>query len=312
MPPRRRHLRPYKPLHRNTCKESEADFQYMQDLIDVDPRSLARHQTFSDLIGPPLMAAYFMKHFLCLEFLLQRGAKPDGLNCACCTTMNYALLDNNLSAIETLLKHGSDPNFNAGGGSYLSWAVDHLATDILLKYGAEPDDYSQNSFERNACYLSNLASSLIIGNLKTAKLFLLYGAITDYSKIEQVPMSGRFNNSFPHCVASIHHRQELKTVSIQKQMFYLLHQFGVNLYQENNLGLNVLQVLKFRAIGDTDSRELLDYLMMLLSEPLSLMSLARIATKNAIGRHYLKKIEMLENYRIIPKPLVPFLRFSEF
>lgn len=310
---RRKQLRPYKPLHPNDCTESEEDLKYMRHMIEIDRRSLARLQENEEnptFKGPPLMKAYCARHYKCMEFLLENGARPDGTNSSKYTTMHFALHDNNIIAVQLLFKYGSNPNFNSSGcGSFLSWALGNAEiTSILLSHGAFTDCILSSEYDF-AYYLSNLSRALRRGHIESAKLLLLYNAITDYRKVPGINPYCLHFNAFPHCVIKENHPK--KSVEVQIEMFRMLHEFGVDLYQPNKVGLTVMQVLQFQAIGDEESRVLFEYLRKLLSEPPTLLSLSRIAIKQILGRKLLQKLPIIQDLKLIPLPLVTYLGFPK-
>lgn len=305
-------LRPYKPLHSSFCQESEKDFHYMQDLLQIDRRSIVRFQDTKDnptFKCPPLMAAYCVKHYKCMKFLLDNGAKPEGMNLNKYTTMHFALHDDDYTAVTLLLDYGIDTNFNESGcGSFLSWSLgNEKITRLLLNHGAKTDTVSEEHEE--AYYTSNLSKALRKGHCECAKLLLLFDAVTDYRKIPRVHPTTLYLNAFPHCV--IKSSRPMKSIETQMRMFAMLHQFGIDLYQRNRIGITVLDVLRFQSIGDEESRILAEYLKQLLSQPLSLMSLSRIVIKQMLGRETINKLAILEKLHILPVPLIRFLHFPD-
>lgn len=297
----------HQPLHRDTCTESEEDFEYMRQLLKRYRKCVNRPARYHD---PPLHEAFGHNHLKCMKFLLENGANPNGLNGERNSVMDFALNDENFAVAELLLQHGLDPDYRRSReGSFFSWGPsDPNIVKMMFDKGAVTDEIKRN-FLSPSNHISLVNPYVFHGETEIVKLFLLHNAITDFSNMPPRFRTFSAADTIPHSIIKTYEFAPNlnKTLEVKKRLFNMIHQFGVNFNQKDTKGHTVLETLKLDS--DQDSKVLAQFVSELLSAPLNLQSLSRLAVKKVLGRELVRCTE--DFVGILPPPLIEFLKYSK-
>lgn len=174
---------------------------------------------------------------------------------------------------------------------------------------------TQNLNEYNVYKRLNRSAMLCIEYKKPECLrqLLLYGTLVDNRQVQA---------RFPACSTSSHSliHKFVNYISphgdIEENIINTLYQFGINLYEKNDSGQTALQVLQttphsavlYNEALEENRQNLSDKLQDMMSEPLTLLGLSRLAVLRSMGRNYIGKVEQLSP---LPRSIMRYLRFEE-
>ncbi len=97
-------------------------------------------------IDEPLALATQAHNHTKMKWLLAWGADPNASFDGMFTALAAASKDGDIQAVQILLDHGADPNFEEGGCCPMNYAKDHMVRELLISHGgraAESCDITQ-------------------------------------------------------------------------------------------------------------------------------------------------------------------------
>jgi ankyrin repeat protein len=305
------------PLHWSDCTGSDEDLDRMSMIIQKNPTLSIDNIPITIDFKTPLQRAVIDKHISCVKFLLAAGANPNVLNTLGLTALHFAIYEENVEIVEILLSHGANPNYECSERehtgtisslNYLITACRLAAFDmvkLLLINGANTED---NIMVRDKLSIYTLQSPISVatceGDWQSIKILLLHGAETN---IRHVSGSGRlFEDSLPQILFE----ECEKTTAIKIKILNMFCLFGVNLVQKNRHGYNSIAVLQTKQRhSKEESAQIFEEYQNMVSQPLTLQSLSRIAIYNAMKKKYVIKLQKLTNY--LPPQIMDILHFTD-
>ncbi|KAF4521537.1 hypothetical protein B566_EDAN009505 [Ephemera danica] len=322
------------PLHPPTCQGKPDDIYKMLRMLYSDPDALDRPQTISATEDqdwfphkvPPICDASWMRHQYCVHFLLSRGAE-----CCGAIALLAAFLcesdtnEQNVACIvKMLLKHEPiDHSKPMEAGIYtlmLKLAVENSwnrVLQMLLEAGAVVDVFADMITTLANLDRTPLSVAVCKSNFQAMKLLLFHGASSQIS-IDCI-MSNRSYciKSLAHFAVgftldagmdpSVEHQREL--VAVCRVFRALGGNLWVKCKDPDDIDLpedSVLAYLNRRPNIIKEYNYVCTEVESLMKNPLSLLSLSRLAVKSAMGRDYWKNIHKLA----IPASLKPFLKYQ--
>ncbi|KAF4521959.1 hypothetical protein B566_EDAN009487 [Ephemera danica] len=299
-------------LHDYDCTESDDCLLRMQRVLNQDPLSLERKREIQDTGGSitcdgrqsPLHDAVSKGHIKCIKFLLENGARVNSLTTLRSNTVLHTLYETHeysqqrLEILTLLLQYGFSCSLEDAGEYALKSATAADEVSLLLNHGA----ILLGSELRNLLYEVWLSY-----DLQLVKLYLL-----TYSK--RINLAIGYQDLCQGLVQQCYKKMILAKVPLDVCHQKLLE--ALKLYKAFGGKFPVCQS------ADPD-QDLMQYLICfqhrrhfdgivsrietLVSNPMSLKEISRLAVRKCIQKNYLENIKQLE----APEDLQPFLRFDD-
>jgi hypothetical protein len=311
-------------LHSKTCKGEDEDLLRMQQMLTEDPASLERvnyfehdYQNVAGFTLTPLMHATHVGHLKCFKFLLEQGANGSKtlveimksghvrIKCFFFHVLYFFKTDHRFEMARCLLNHGffattqldryhtllfvnqQIQQFNMGDERSFPFV------EILLKFcsknfnfinGTDFQTLLLNSFK---CFDTNV--------LPLIRVLLLYGASID--PIIQFDAPKKLALVVPYsdnpCAAN-------KYLEVMK----LYHAFSGDL---NRNYCDILECVYRNKKSVRAFSTVIVKLFDMISNPMRLQDLARLAVRNCMGKNYMVDYDKLP----LPIGLQSFMRFED-
>jgi hypothetical protein len=304
-------------------QELEDDPSCIEDLheVTIDGRKLKINALFS---------AVDKGHMKCIEFLIENGANINvQIEKFDVTQSIFAFFllrpinrfENSNDVLECLLNNGTYNSMNCINGLQLLLCNSIRRGNvkrckILLDHGIA---FQHPSLTSDGV---SVTGPLLLGNNGVAKLLLQYSADFEPGTIKEYNSQDPFHQKWAHFLISLANRfittvhlQPWKTESseasfLEAVQIYLA--FGGYVFfkgdgTENPPRHNVLEYLERHKVEHEIVANTREKIMAMITKPMSLQGLARLAVRRSMGRHMLRNIKTLG----LPTDLESFMQFDD-